>query len=198
MNLTTTYLGLTLRSPLVVGAAAALSEEWDQLKRMEAAGAAAVVLHSLFEEQIEQERAEFHHHSLYGTESFAEALPYAPEPDLFHGGVDLYLEHIHRAKATLNIPIVASLNGATMGGWTSYARQIEQAGADAVELNIYAIPTNVHLSGADLEAQYLRYRRGRESRDYHSGGGQTESVFYQPGGDGASASRAGGRCLGAV
>jgi dihydroorotate dehydrogenase (fumarate) len=155
MNLTTTYLGLTLRSPLVVGAAATLSEDLDQLKRMEDAGAAAVVLHSLFEEQIEQERAEFYHHSLYGTESFAEVLTCAPAPHLFHRGPELYLEHIRRAKETMQIPIIASLNGDTMGGWTSYARQIEQAGADALELNIYAIPTNVHLSGADMEAQYL-------------------------------------------
>ncbi|KGF73669.1 dihydroorotate dehydrogenase [Neosynechococcus sphagnicola sy1] len=155
MNLTTTYLGLELRSPLVVGAAAPLSEDLDNIKRMEDAGAAAVVLHSLFEEQIEQEMAEFHHHSLYGTESFAEALTYFPEPDIFHVGPDLYLEHIRRAKEMTQIPIIASLNGSSIGGWTSYGRQIEQAGADALELNIYAIPTDVNLSGTDLEAQYL-------------------------------------------
>jgi dihydroorotate dehydrogenase (fumarate) len=163
MNLTTTYLGLELRSPLVVGAAAPLSEDLDHLKRIEDAGAAAVVLHSLFEEQIEQDMAEFHHHSLYGTESFAEALTYFPEPDIFHVGPELYLEHIRRAKEMTRIPIIASLNGSSMGGWTSYARQIEQAGADALELNIYAIPTDVHQSGADLEAQYLEILRAVKS-----------------------------------
>jgi dihydroorotate dehydrogenase (fumarate) len=155
MNLTTTYLGLELRSPLVVGAAAPLSEDLDNIKRLEDAGAAAIVLHSLFEEQIEQEMLDFHHHSRYGTDSFAEALTYAPEPDIFHIGPDLYLEHIRRAKEMTQIPIIASLNGTSMGGWTSYARQIEQAGADALELNIYAIPTDLDLSGADLESEYL-------------------------------------------
>jgi dihydroorotate dehydrogenase (fumarate) len=155
MDLTTTYLGLTLRSPLVVGAAAPLTEDMDNLKRMEDAGAAAVVLHSLFEEQIRQERLELHHHLEFGTESFAEALTYFPEPDIFHVGTDVYLEHIRRAKSTVQIPIIASLNGATVGGWTSYARQIEAAGADALELNIYSIPTSLSQTGADIENLYL-------------------------------------------
>ena len=110
MNLTTTYLGLTLRSPLVVGAAAPLSEDIDNIKRIEDAGAAAIVLHSLFEEQIEQEIAAFHHHSLFGTDSFAEALTYFPEPSIFHVGPELYLEHIRQAKETTQIPSIASLN----------------------------------------------------------------------------------------
>jgi len=155
MNLTTTYLGLELRSPLVVGAAAPLSEDLDQIKRFEDAGAAAVVLHSLFEEQIEQEMADFHHHSTFGTESFAEALTYFPEPSFFHVGPELYLEHIRQAKEATQIPIIASLNCNHMGSWTAYAQQIEQAGADALELNIYAIPTDNYLSATDLEAQYL-------------------------------------------
>jgi dihydroorotate dehydrogenase (fumarate) len=155
MNLTTTYLGLELRSPLVVGAAAPLSEDLDNIKRLEDAGAAAIVLHSLFEEQIEQEMLADHHHSHYGTNSFAEALTYFPEPDIFHVGPELYLEHIRRAKEMLRIPIIASLNGCSLGGWTSYAQQIEQAGADALELNIYAIPTDMYLSSDDLEIQYL-------------------------------------------
>lgn len=108
------------------------------------------MLHSLFEEQIEQEMLEYHHHSRYGTDSFAEALTYAPEPEIFHVGPDLYLEHIRRAKEMTQIPIIASLNGSSMGGWTSYARQIEQAGADALELNIYEIPTDMDLSGATI------------------------------------------------
>jgi dihydroorotate dehydrogenase (fumarate) len=155
MNLTTTYLGFELRSPLVVGAAAPLSEDLDNIKRLEDAGAAAIVLHSLFEEQIEQEMLENHHHAHYGTNSFAEALTYFPEPDIFHVGPELYLEHIRRAKEMTQIPIIASLNGCSMGGWTSYAQQIEQAGADALELNIYKIPTDMYLSSDDLEIQYL-------------------------------------------
>ena len=155
MDLTTTYLGLNLRSPLVVGAAAPLSEDIDNLKRMEAAGAAAVVLHSLFEEQIEQDTLDLHHHLQTGTESYAEALTYFPEPDMFHVGPALYLEHIHRAKAATNIPIIASLNGSSLGGWTNYAQQLEQAGADALELNIYAIPTELHLTAAAIEQEYL-------------------------------------------
>lgn len=155
MNLTTTYMGLELRSPLVVGAAAPLTEDLDNIKRMEDFGAAAVVLHSLFEEQIEQDLFELHHHLQQGIESYAEALTYFPEPDIFHVGPDLYLEHIRKAKEIVNIPIIASLNGSTMGGWTTYARQIEQAGADALELNIYSIPTELHLTGADIEQEYL-------------------------------------------
>ena len=155
MDLTTTYMGLELRSPLVVGAAAPLSEDIDNLKRMEDAGAGAVVLHSLFEEQIEQEMFELHHHLQYGTESYPEALTYFPEPEIFHVGPVLYLEHIRNAKESVKIPIIASLNGSTLGGWTNYARQIAQAGADALELNIYYIPTDPHLTSAEIEQQYL-------------------------------------------
>jgi dihydroorotate dehydrogenase (fumarate) len=163
MNLTTTYLGLELRSPLVVGAAAPLSEDLDNIKRLEDAGAAAIVLHSLFEEQIENEMLADYHHAHYGTNSFAEALTYFPEPNIFHVGPELYLEHIRRAKEMTQIPIMASLNGCSMGGWTSYARQIEQAGADALELNIYAIPTDIYLSSNDLEIQYLNILKAVKS-----------------------------------
>lgn len=159
MDLTTTYLGLTLRSPLVVGAAAPLTEDLSNLRRMEDAGAAAIVLHSLFEEQIRKERLELHHHLEFGTESFAEALTYFPEPEVFHVGTDAYLDHIRTAKEKVGIPIIASLNGFTTGGWTDYARQIKQAGADALELNIYSIPTDLDLTGAQVEAQYLEIVR---------------------------------------
>ncbi|HEY9819051.1 MAG TPA: dihydroorotate dehydrogenase-like protein [Candidatus Obscuribacterales bacterium] len=155
MDLTTIYLGLELRSPLVVGAAAPLTEDIQHLRQMEDAGAAAVVLHSLFEEQLRSDRLELHHHLEYGTESFAEALTYFPEPDLFHVGTDIYLNHIRAAKDMVDIPIIASLNGSTLGGWTDYARQIQAAGADALEINIYAIPTDLHTSAADIEQQYL-------------------------------------------
>lgn len=155
MDLTTTYLGLELRSPLVVGAAAPLSEDISNLKRMEDAGAAAIVLHSLFEEQLRQDQLDLHHHLQQHTHSFAEALTYFPEPDFFHVGPDVYLNHIRQAKDMVDVPIIASLNGSTPGGWIDYARQIQQAGADALELNIYAIPTDLDWTGADVEAQYI-------------------------------------------
>ncbi|HUZ08321.1 MAG TPA: dihydroorotate dehydrogenase-like protein, partial [Candidatus Paceibacterota bacterium] len=136
MDLTTNYLGLKLRSPLVVSASP-LSEDVDNIKRMADAGAAAVVLYSLFEEQLRQDRLELHQRLESGTESFAEALTYFPEPDEFRLGPEEYLKHIAAAKKATHIPIIASLNGSSVGGWTEYARQIQQAGADALELNIY-------------------------------------------------------------
>ena len=155
MNLTTTYLGLSLKSPLVVGSCASLTEDLSNLKKMEDAGAAAIVLHSFFEEQLRQERLDLHHHLTQGTESFAEALTYFPEPQIFHIGSEEYLSHIRQAKESLTIPIIASLNGSTLGGWLDYAQQIEQAGADALELNIYYLPTNPDLAGAEIEQNYL-------------------------------------------
>jgi len=150
MDLTTTYMGLTLANPLVP-AASPLSEEIDSIRRMEDAGAAAIVLYSLFEEQLNRERLELYHHLMRGAESFAEAITYFPEPPQFHLGPEGYLEHIQRAKAATRIPIIASLNGCSMGGWTTFARQIQQAGADAIELNIYHIPTDLTASGQEVE-----------------------------------------------
>ncbi|MDJ0632737.1 MAG: dihydroorotate dehydrogenase-like protein [Xenococcaceae cyanobacterium MO_188.B29] len=155
MNLSTTYLGLQLRSPLVVGAAAPLTENIDNIKRIEDAGGAAVVLHSLFEEQLTQEQYELHHHTTAYNESFAEALTYFPEPEIFHVGSEEYLNQIRQAKEMVDMPIIASLNGSTLGGWTDYARQIEQAGADALELNIYYVPTDFDLTAIQIEENYL-------------------------------------------
>jgi dihydroorotate dehydrogenase (fumarate) len=155
MDLSTTYLGLKLRSPLVPSAAGPLSEDIDNIKRMEDHGAAAVVLYSLFEEQLRLEQHELHHHLTHGTESFPEALTYFPEPAEFHVGPEQYLNHIAKAKAAVRIPIIASLNGSTLGGWTGYAKQIQQAGADALELNIYSIPADPELTAADVEAMYV-------------------------------------------
>ena len=155
MDLTTTYLGMTLKSPLVVGSCAPLTEEIDNIKRMEDAGAAAVVLHSFFEEQLRQEQLELHHHLTYGTESFAEALTYFPEPEIFHVGSEQYLEHIRISKEQLDIPVIASINGSTLGGWLDYSQQIEQAGADALELNIYYVPTDLDIPGGEIEQNYL-------------------------------------------
>ena len=163
MNLSTNYLGLQLRSPLVVGAAAPLTEDIDNIKRIEDAGGAAVVLHSLFEEQLTQEQYELHHHTTTYNESFAEALTYFPEPEVFHVGPEGYLNQIRQAKDVVNIPIIASFNGSTLGGWTDYARQIEQAGADALELNIYYVPTDFDLTASQIEDNYLNILRSVKS-----------------------------------
>ena len=154
MNLKTNYLGITLRTPLVPSASP-LSESLDNIKRMEDAGAAAVVMHSLFEEHITFERHQFLHHLTQGTESYPEALTYFPEINELAVGPESYLDEIAAAKAAVSIPIIASLNGSTAGGWIDYARRIEEAGADALELNIYWIPTDPELTGDDVEQRYL-------------------------------------------
>lgn len=155
MDLSTTYLGLKLRTPLVPSAATPLSEELDNIKRMEDYGASAVVLYSLFEEQLRRERQELDHHLTQGTESNPEALTFFPEPTEFHVGPETYLEHIARVRQAVKIPVIASLNGSTMGGWTSFAKQIQQAGAHALELNIYDIPTDMAVSATEVEQNYL-------------------------------------------
>ncbi len=154
MDISTTYLGMKLRSPLVASASP-LSESVDNIKRMEDAGAGAVVLFSLFEEQIRREREALDHHLSYGTESFAEALSYFPEPEQYHAGPDQYLDLIRRAKASVDMPVIASLNGTSIGGWTRFARRMEEAGADALELNVYYIATDPHLSSAMVEQTYI-------------------------------------------
>jgi dihydroorotate dehydrogenase (fumarate) len=154
IDLSTTYLGLKLRTPLVPSASP-LSQEIDSIRRLEDAGASAVVLYSLFEEQLRQENLELDHHLSAGTHSFAESLTYFPEPGEFHLGPEGYLNHIRQAKEAVGIPVVASLNGATVGGWTEYARQIQQAGADALECNIYWIPSDPKTTSAEVEQRYL-------------------------------------------
>jgi len=150
MKLTTNYLGLKLRSPLVPSASP-LGEDIDNIKRMEDAGAAAVVLHSLFEEQIVGERLELDQKLTQGTESFSEALSFFPEPAEFRVGPEEYLALIADAKKSVSIPVIASLNGSSRGGWIHYAKDMEQAGADALELNIYQIPTDMSLEGTVVE-----------------------------------------------
>jgi len=153
-DLTTNYLGIKLRNPLVPSASP-LSEEIDNIKKMEDAGAGAVVLYSLFEEQIRYERYELHWHLTHGTESYPEALTYFPEPEEFKIGPEDYLTHVAKAKEAVKIPIIASLNGSTLSGWTDFAKKIQQAGADALELNIYHIPTDPDLAGVDVEKTYI-------------------------------------------
>jgi dihydroorotate dehydrogenase (fumarate) len=154
MNLTTTYLGLELRSPLVPSASP-LCEKLDNLKRMEDAGASAVVLHSLFEEQIRADQFELETSLDQGSHSNPEALTYFPGGRDFALDPEGYLRHLSRAKEALEIPVVGSLNGATFGGWTSFASQMEQAGADALELNLYSVPTDSDASAESIEENYL-------------------------------------------
>lgn len=154
MDLSTTYLGLKLPSPLVVSASP-LSRDVDGICRLEDAGASAVVLYSLFEEQLHQEEADLQYHMAAGTESFAESLTYFPQATEFHTGPDGYLNHIRKAKAAVGMPVIASLNGSTLGGWTKFAAEIEHAGADAIECNIYYIPTDPKITAADVEKTYL-------------------------------------------
>jgi dihydroorotate dehydrogenase (fumarate) len=158
VDISTTYMGMALRSPLVMSASP-LSETIDGIKRAEDAGAGAVVLYSLFEEQIRQEREALHYHLTHGTESFAEALSYFPEPETFRTGPDEYLDLIRQAKEAVDIPIIASLNASSVGGWTKFATTIEQAGPDALELNIYSIPTDPNLTGAEVEQGYIEIVR---------------------------------------
>jgi dihydroorotate dehydrogenase (fumarate) len=153
IDLSTTYLGLSLKNPLVVSASP-LSEDLDNLVRMEKAGAAAVVLHSLFEERIHLESHDLDRQLDSGTESFAEALSYLPDMADYNLGPEGYLEHVRQAKATVKIPIIASLNGSSVGNWTRYAWEIQEAGADALELNIYYLPTDPELAGVQIEQMY--------------------------------------------
>jgi len=153
-DLSTTYLGLKLRSPLVVSASP-LSRDLDGIRRLEEAGASAVVLYSLFEEQLRQEEVDLNYHLTAGTESFAESLTYFPQASEFHTGPEGYLKHIRKAKAAVKIPVIASLNGSTLGGWTKFAAEIERAGADAIECNVYYIPTDPTVSAAHIEQTYL-------------------------------------------
>ena len=154
MDIASTYLGLSLKNPLVASASP-LSRTLDGMKRLEDAGVSAIVMYSLFEEQIVHEAGELDHYLQYGTESFAEALSYFPEAEEYNLGPDEYIEHLHRAKGTLDIPIIGSLNGISTGGWISYAQKIAEAGADAIELNVYYIPTDPLLSAEKVEQRYL-------------------------------------------
>jgi dihydroorotate dehydrogenase (fumarate) len=158
MNLTTSYLGLALKNP-IVPSASPMSRTIGSIRAMEDYGASAIVLYSLFEEQIRHETNELNHFLSHGTESFAEALSYFPQQGEYYHGPEEYLEHIASAKRAVEIPIIASINGSTSGGWTEYAKKMQQAGADALELNIYHIATDPDVSGSEVEEQYLEIVR---------------------------------------
>lgn len=154
MDLTTRYLGLNLRTPLVPSASP-LSNKIEGIKRLEDAGASAVVLHSLFEEQVKSELDDVQAHLLYGSDSFPESLTFFPQPAEFITGPEEYLNKIRKAKESVQIPIIASLNCSAIGGWVDYAKKIQQAGADALELNIYFIPTQMDCSSVEIEQTYI-------------------------------------------
>jgi len=154
MDLTTTYMGLKLKNPLVPSASP-LGRDVSTVKRMEDFGAAAVVLESLFEEQIRHESFEMDHFLSQGTESFAEATSYFPDSDMYTFGPDEYLAHIQKCKKAVNIPVIASLNGVSNGGWTEYARNMQDAGADALELNSYFLATDMNKSPQEIEDNYI-------------------------------------------
>lgn len=154
-DLTTSYLGLTLKNPLVASASP-LSKKVDTVKKLEDAGASAVVMYSLFEEQITHESKELDHYLSRGTESYAEALTYFPDLEKYNVGPEGYLEHISKLKRGVNLPVIASLNGVSTGGWVKYAKLIEEAGADALELNFYYIPTRLNLTATELERTYAQ------------------------------------------
>ena len=154
MDLTTTYLGLRLKNPLVA-AASPLSKELGNVRALEDAGIAAVVLYSLFEEQITHEAGEHEHFAGHGAESYAEALSFLPALDYFPRGPDEYVEHIGRVKEAVDVPVIPSLNGTTTGGWMRYAKMFQEAGADALELNCYMLAADPKLSAEDVENRYL-------------------------------------------
>lgn len=152
-DLSTQYMGLKLRNPLVVSASP-LSENLDNIRRMEESGAAAVVMHSLFEEQITLERNKLDRFLTLGTDSYYESLSYFPDMDPYNLGPDGYLDHLKKVKQTVRFPVIGSLNGSSMGGWIEYAKWIEDAGADGLELNLYHIEMDPHRTAADVESVY--------------------------------------------
>ena len=154
-DLSTRYLGLTLKNPLVASASP-LSKKVDTVKKLEDAGVSAVVMYSLFEEQITSESRVLDHFLSFGTDSFQEAMSFFPEMDHYNVGPEGYLEHIANLKKAVSIPIIASLNGVSSGGWVDYAKRMQEAGADALELNFYYIPTSINLTAAELENAYVR------------------------------------------
>jgi dihydroorotate dehydrogenase (fumarate) len=155
IDLSAQYLGLKLKNPLIASASP-LSERVETVKQMENAGIGAVVMYSLFEEQIIHESLELDHYLNYGTESFAEALTYLPDTGRYSLGPEKYVDHVKRLKDAVSVPVIGSLNGVSSGGWVQYAKRIEEAGADALELNIYYLPFDPSITSAGLEENYIQ------------------------------------------
>jgi dihydroorotate dehydrogenase (fumarate) len=154
VNLKTRYLGFELRNP-VVASAGPLTHDVEHMELLEDAGVGAIVMPSLFEEQIRLEAETLHHYLSHGEESFSEAVSYFPHFDDYNAGTERYLETIREAKQAIRVPLIASLNGFSTGGWVEFARRLQEAGADAIELNIYFLPTNPDISGAEIEQVYV-------------------------------------------
>ena len=193
MDLHTTYLGLTLEHP-VVASAGPLSETLDGIRRLEDGGAAAIVLFSLFEEQIRHESDAIAHLATVGTDSYAESLSYFPEVEDYHVGPDQYLDLIRHASTSCEVPIIGSLNGITSKGWTEYAKEIQSAGASALELNIFYIPADINITGREVEERYLQVvRRVKQAvsipvavklSPFFSSTGEMAKRFVEAGADG--------------
>lgn len=193
MDLTTTYLGLELKNPLVASASP-LSEKVETVKKLEEAGIAAIVMYSLFEEQIIHESMELDHYLDYGTDSYAEALTYLPDIGRYSIGPEKYLLHLKKVKESVSIPVIGSLNGVSAGTWVEYARKIEAAGADALELNIYYLPFETKLTSEDLEDTYVNFVSKVRSKiniplavkigPYFTGMGNVCNKLVQAGADG--------------
>ena len=197
VDLSTTYLGLKLKNPLVI-AASPMTQKLDSLITLEEKGAAAAVFPSLFEEQVEHDTSEMTKLHEFGTESFAEALSYFPEEDDFHVGPESYLEAISKAKKAVTIPVIASLNGTSKGGWVRYAKMMQDAGADALELNIYFIAADLDMTGRDVEVPLLRPRVRGEGIGFDPAGGEDRALFQRHGQHGQAAGGRGGRRPGVV
>jgi dihydroorotate dehydrogenase (fumarate) len=162
MDLSTRYLGLSLPHPFMPGASP-MVDDLDMVRRLEDAGAAAIVMHSLFEEQIRREQISTFLHTETHGESYAEALYYFPRPEAFALGPEEYLQQLGRIKAAVRVPVIASLNGTTLGGWLNYARAMEHAGADALELNVYAVPSDPQESALEIEDRTVEMLRSVKS-----------------------------------
>lgn len=154
VDLTTTYLGLALKNPLIASSSP-LSQKVETVCQLEEAGIAAVVMYSLFEEQIIQESLKLHQDLIRGAEAFPEALDYFPEIGRYSVGPDVYVDHLRKVKQATRIPVIGSLNGVSSGGWIEYAQKIEQAGADALELNLYYLAADPDLTSTELEEMYI-------------------------------------------
>ena len=190
MNLTTRYMGLTLRNP-VVASASPLSQTVDGVRRLADAGVGAVVLYSLFEEQLRREAAENARLIDAGTESFAESLSYFPATAEVEAGPRRYLSLLERASSAVEIPVIGSLNGVTPSGWTDYARAMQDAGAAAIELNIYYLPGDPRIAGRDVEQRHLDILTRVREAGQRAGGGQAEPVLQLDRRDRAAAGRGG-------